>query len=67
MKDSKIEQGLEVSSSFTDAVDGDFTDSTQTMVEAEKKGLKGEGPSDDDTPCHAPRYENSGRVLEYRQ
>ena len=36
-----IDQTLEVSSSFTDAVDEDFIDSTQAMAEAKKKGLKG--------------------------
>jgi hypothetical protein len=41
VKDSKIDQTLEVSSSFTDVVDEDFIDSTQVMTEAKKKGLKG--------------------------
>lgn len=41
VKDSKIEQALEVSSSFTDAVNGDFIDSAQAITEAKKKGLKG--------------------------
>jgi hypothetical protein len=41
VKDSKIDQTLEVSSSFTDVVDGDFIDSAQAMAEAKKKGLKG--------------------------
>ncbi|MCA9419868.1 MAG: hypothetical protein KC592_02550 [Nitrospira sp.] len=41
VKDSKIEQLLEVSSSFTDGMDGDFIDSAQVMAEAKKKGLKG--------------------------
>lgn len=41
VKDGKIEQTREVSSSFTDAVDGEFIDSAQAMAEAKKKGLKG--------------------------
>ena len=41
VKDSKVDQTLEVSPSFTDAVDGDFIDSIQAMAEAKKKGLKG--------------------------
>ncbi|MFZ1744733.1 MAG: hypothetical protein WAU17_02340, partial [Nitrospirales bacterium] len=41
VKDSKIDQMLEVSASFTDVVDGDFIDSAQAMTEAKKKGLKG--------------------------
>ena len=41
VKDSKIDQAIEVSSNFTDAVDGDFIDSAQAMAEAKKKGLKG--------------------------
>lgn len=41
VKNSKIDQTLEVSPSFTDAVDGDFMDSIQAMAEAKKKGLKG--------------------------
>ncbi len=41
VKDSKIDQTLEVSSSFTDSVDGDFIDSPQAMAEGKKKGLKG--------------------------
>jgi len=45
VKDSKIDRTLEVSSSFTDVVDGDFIDSTQAMAEAKKKGLKGKNRS----------------------
>ena len=45
VKDGKIAQTLEVSSSFTDAVDGDFIDSAQAMAEAKKNGLKGKGRS----------------------
>ncbi|MEO6203709.1 MAG: hypothetical protein ABIP82_10910 [Nitrospirales bacterium] len=45
MKDRKIEQTLEVSSSFTDAVDANFIDSPQAMTEAKKKGLKGKSRS----------------------
>ncbi|HBP89129.1 MAG TPA: hypothetical protein DD706_15690 [Nitrospiraceae bacterium] len=45
VKDSKIDQTLEVSSSFTDAVDGDFIDSAEAMAEAKKKGLKGKSRS----------------------
>ncbi|MEO6203706.1 MAG: hypothetical protein ABIP82_10895 [Nitrospirales bacterium] len=41
VKDGKVAQTLEVSSTFTDAVGTDFIDSTQTMAEAKKKGLKG--------------------------
>ncbi|HBP89784.1 MAG TPA: hypothetical protein DD706_19055 [Nitrospiraceae bacterium] len=41
VKDSKIEQTLEVPSSFTDAVDGNFIDSAQAITEGKKKGLKG--------------------------
>jgi hypothetical protein len=41
VKESKIEQTLEVSWSFTDAVDGNFVGSPQAMAEAKKKGLKG--------------------------
>ncbi len=41
VKDSKIDQTLEVSPSFIDAVDGGFIDSAQAMAEAKKKGLKG--------------------------
>ena len=41
VKGGMIDQTLEVSSSFTDAVDEDFIDSTQAMAEAKKKGLKG--------------------------
>ena len=41
VKDSKIDQTLEVAPSFTDALDGDFIDSAQAMAEAKKKGLKG--------------------------
>ncbi|MCW5784042.1 MAG: hypothetical protein KIT39_12085 [Nitrospirales bacterium] len=41
VKNSKINQTLEVSPSFTDAVDGDLIDSAQAMAEAKKKGLKG--------------------------
>ncbi|WP_342350050.1 hypothetical protein [uncultured Nitrospira sp.] len=41
VKDGKVAQTLEVSSSFTDAVDGDFIDSAQAITEAKKKGLKG--------------------------
>ncbi|GJL66722.1 MAG: hypothetical protein NPIRA05_16930 [Nitrospirales bacterium] len=41
VKDSKIEQTLEVPSSFTDAVDGEFIDSAQAITEGKKKGLKG--------------------------
>jgi len=45
VKQSKIAQTLEVSSSFTDALDGDFIDGAQVMVEAKKKGLKGKNRS----------------------
>ena len=45
VKDGKIAQTIEVSSSFTDAVDGDFIDSAQAMAEAKKNGLKGKGRS----------------------
>ncbi|MEO8325601.1 MAG: hypothetical protein ABI618_07110 [Nitrospirota bacterium] len=41
VKDGKVAQTLDVSSSFTDAVDGDFIDSAQAITEAKKKGLKG--------------------------
>ncbi|MDR4484956.1 MAG: hypothetical protein R3B95_17415 [Nitrospirales bacterium] len=41
VKDSKSDQALELSPSFTDAVAGDFIDSVQAMAEAKKKGLKG--------------------------
>ena len=45
VKDGKIAQALEVSASFTDAVEADFIDSVQAMVEAKKKGLKGKAQS----------------------
>ena len=41
VKDSRIDHKLEVSSSFTDAVDADFIDSLQAMAEGKKKRLKG--------------------------
>ncbi len=41
VKDGKVDQTLEVSSSFLDVVDGDFIDSEQAITEAKKKGLKG--------------------------
>jgi len=45
VKDGKIALTIEVSSSFTDAVDGEFIDSAQAMAEAKKNGLKGKGRS----------------------
>ncbi len=41
VREGKIDQGIEVSLSFTDAVGGDIIDSTHAMAEAKKKGLKG--------------------------
>ena len=41
VKNGKIDQTREVSSSVTDAVDGEFIDSALAMAEAKKKGLKG--------------------------
>ncbi|MBA3964538.1 MAG: hypothetical protein H0X47_01965 [Nitrospirales bacterium] len=45
VKDGKVAQAREVSSSFTDSIDADFIDSTQAMEEAKKKGIKGKSRS----------------------
>lgn len=45
VSDGKIVQALDVSASFTDAVDLDFIDSAQAIAEAQKKGLKVNGQS----------------------